>query len=306
MIKLIKVGILMGGVSAEREVSLSSGKMIAEHMDKTKYETLPITINKQEDVFSLCKDIDFAFLILHGKFGEDGRVQTILEAMNIPYSGCGPLGSAIAMDKDITKKILRSDNIRTADWLIIKDINNIDDEKLEKIGYPFFVKPNSGGSSVATNLVKNKEELIKAIEEALKYDKEVMVEQYIKGDEITVSVIDGELYPVIAIEPKGDFFCYKSKYDRVDGAKEYVIELDENLNKEVQTMAKNVWNSLKLEGYARVDMIVSNNVPYILEVNTLPGMGPTSLMPQSYMATGHTYQDLVTKIIEISLNLNRN
>ena len=301
-----KIGVLMGGISAEREVSLMSGEMIVQHMDKSKFEAIPIIINKPEDVFKLCKNIDFAFNILHGKFGEDGGVQTILEAMNIPYSGCGTLGSAIAMNKDITKKILKADKIRTADWLIVRNLNEIDEVKLEKIGYPFFVKPNSGGSSVATSLVKNKNELIDAVKAALKYDTEVMIEKYVKGNEITVSIIDGKLYPVVAIEPKGEFFCYEAKYDRENGAKEYITQLEEKLNQEVNEMAMKTWQSLKLEGYARVDMIIKDNTPYLLEVNTLPGMGPTSLLPQSYMAKGHSYQDLVTKIIEISLKIDRN
>ena len=300
-----RIGVLMGGISAEREISLMSGEMVIKHMDKSLFEAIPIIINKPKDVIHLCKDIDFAFLVLHGKFGEDGKVQTILEAMNIPYSGCGPLGSAVAMDKDLSKKIVRTDGIRTANWIIVRDLKEIDKTKLEQIGYPFFVKPNSGGSSLATSIVRNKEELIKTVEEALKHDQEVMIEEYIKGDEITVSVIDGELYPVIAIEPKGEFFCYTAKYDRKNGAKEYVIKLEDKLNKKVQDMSKGVWSSLKLEGYARVDIIVRNNIPYFLEVNTLPGMGPTSLMPQSYIAKGYTYQDLVTKIIEVSLKIKR-
>ena len=298
-----RIGVLMGGISAEREVSLSSGKTILEYIDKTKYEASAIIINKPEDVFKLCQNIDFAFIGLHGKFGEDGRVQTILEAMNIPYTGCSPLGSTLAMDKDLTKKLVRAAGVRTANWKIVHNINEIDG--LKEINYPVFVKPNSGGSSVATNLVKNKEELINAVNLALKYDDEIMIEEYIQGDEITIPIIDGETYPVVAIEPQGEFFCYEAKYDQEKGAREYVIKLEEPLNQEVIDMAMMVWKSLKLNAYARVDLIVKNNIPYFLEVNTLPGMTPTSLMPKSYISMGYHYQDLVTKIIDVSLNLKR-
>jgi len=300
----MRIGVLMGGISSEREISLNSGRLIIENIDAAKFEAVPIVIDKKEDVFTKCKDIDFALNVLHGKFGEDGGVQTILEALGIPYSGCGPLASALAMDKDMTKKILNHSNIRTAQWVMATSLEDIDYEALEAIGYPFFVKPNSGGSSVATNLVKSKEGIAPAVEEALKYDTEVMIEEYIKGDEISTPVIDGTVYPVVAIKPKGEFFDIKAKYE-IGASEEYVVTLDEPLQTEVNEMLLATWKALKLEGYARIDMLIRDGVPYLLEINTLPGMGPTGLLPQSFMSKGFAYADLVAKLIEVSLKIER-
>jgi len=294
-----KIGVLMGGISSERAISLLSSQGMIANLDPEKFEVIPIEINAKKDVFTKCQGIDFALIGLHGEFGEDGCVQSILSAMGIPYSGCGPLASAIAMDKDITKKILRFANIRTADWMIVKDADLIDYEAIDKIGYPVFVKPNSGGSSVATTLVRKAEDIRAATLEALKYDSEVMIEEYIKGDEISTPMIDGKIYPTMAIKPKGEFFDIKAKYE--GEVEEFVIELNSPLKEEVEVMLHTTWRELKLTSYARIDMLVRDNVPYLLEVNTLPGMTPTSLLPQSYASLGYTYSDLLTKMIEVSM-----
>jgi len=294
-----RIGVLMGGISSEREISLRSGEQIAENLDCEKFEAIPIIIDKKEDVFTKCQDIDFAFNTLHGEFGEDGQVQSILAAMNIPYSGSGPLQSALALDKDISKKIMRYAGIRTADWLTVKSVDAIDYEAIKKLGYPVFVKPNSGGSSVATALVKEESQLLPAVTEALKYDNEVMIEEYIQGDEISTPVIDGKVYPTVAIKPKGEFFDIKAKYE--GEVEEFVIELNSPLKEEVEEMLVATWRELKLSSYARIDILIRDNVPYLLEVNTLPGMTPTSLLPQSWASIGGSYTDLLTKMIEVSL-----
>jgi len=296
----MKIGVLMGGISSEREISLKSGEGIVSNLDNEKYEIIPIVIDSKEDVFTKCRGIDFALNVLHGEFGEDGEVQAILSAMGIPYSGCGVASSALALDKDMTKKVLQWAGIRTADWVMVADIDDINFDAIEKIGYPVFVKPNNGGSSVATHLVKKKEQLIPAIVDALKYDKLAMVEEYIKGDEISTPVIDGKIYPVMAIKPKGEFFDITAKYV-VGECDEFVIELESPLKEEVEQMLIDTWRELKLEGYARIDMLIRDKVPYLLEVNTLPGMTPTSLMPQSWQSLGLTYQELLTTMIEVSL-----
>lgn len=299
-----KIGVLMGGISSEREISLKSSKSMLEYLDKEKYVAIPIEINKKEDVFTKCKGIDFALIGLHGEFGEDGCIQSILSAMDIPYSGCGPLPSALAMDKDTSKKILRFAGVRTADWIIVTNLENIDYKKIDAIGYPVFVKPNSGGSSVGTNLIRTQEDIAGAVAEALKYDSEVMIEAYIKGDEISIPMIDGKIYPVMAIKPQGDFFDIKSKYEAVEagGAIEYTVELDAPLKVEVEQMLHTIWHELKLKSYARIDLLVRDNVPYFLEANTLPGMTTTSLLPKSYtsLGEGHTFTELLTRLIEVS------
>ena len=305
---VMRVGIIMGGISSEREISLNSGKSMLERIDRNKYDVIEIILNKKEDIITKVKDakIDFALLALHGQFGEDGTVQAVLQTLDIPYSGCGSLSSALCMDKDMSKRVLRLENIRTADWIIATSVENIDYNAIEKMGYPVFIKPNSGGSSVATNFIKRKEDVESAVIEALKYDKEVMIEQYIKGDEITCPILDGKLYPIVAIKPKGEFFDAISKYSLGDdAAEEFIIELDGKLQEEVKFMALETYRLLKCSVYARVDMIVSNGVPYILEVNTLPGMTATSLFPKSVASVGIDYTKFIDLIIEGSLKEKR-
>ena len=301
----MKVGVIMGGISSEREISLKSGNSIVEKIDKSKYEVVPVVIDNKEDIVNKVKGIDFALLALHGKFGEDGTVQSVLQTLDIPYSGCGPISSGVCMDKDFTKRILKANDVRTARWINVSSIEEIDYDKIEKMGYPVFVKPTNGGSSVATFKIKNKEEIQAAVEEGLKWDTEVMIEEFVEGDEITCPVFDGKMWPVIAIKPKSDFFDYTQKY-AADGADEIVIELEEELHKEVEKMALETYKALKCQVYARVDMIIDKKgVPYILEVNTLPGMTPASLFPKSAAAIEISYAGLLDKIIETSLKVKR-
>ena len=301
----MKVGVIMGGISSEREISLKSGNSIVEKIDKSKYEIIPIVIDKKEDIIEKVKGIDFALLALHGKFGEDGTVQSVLQTLDIPYSGCGPISSGMCMDKDLTKRVLKASDIRTARWINVSSVEEIDDEKIEEMGYTVCVKHTNGGSSVATFKVKAKEEIQAAVEEGLKWDTEVMIEEFVEGDEITCPVFDGKMWPVIAIKPQTDFFDYTQKY-AADGADEIVIELEENLHKEVEKMALDTYKALKCQVYARVDMIINKQgIPYILEVNTLPGMTPASLFPKSAAAIEVSYSGLLDKIIETSLKVER-
>lgn len=297
----MKVGVLMGGISSEREVSLSSGKSIMEHISKEKYEVVPVVIDKKEDVIEKTKGLDFAFLGLHGKFGEDGEVQSILQTLNIPYSGCGPLSSGVCMNKDLTKAVLKAKDIRTAKWINVKSVEEIDYDKIEEMGYPVFIKPTNGGSSVATFKIKKKEDVEVAVIEGLKWDTEVLIEEFIKGDEITCPVFNGELFPVLAIKANSEFYNYEQKYS-ANGASHYPIKLEEKLHNEVEKMALGTYNALKCSVYARVDMIVTEEgVPYVLEVNTLPGMTSTSLFPQSAADKGINYSEFIDLIIETSL-----
>lgn len=303
----MKVGVVMGGISSEREISLKSGKSIVENLDKSKYEVVPVVIDKKEDILTKVKGIDFALLALHGQFGEDGTVQSVLQTMNIPYSGCGPLSSAACMDKDMTKNLLKAAGIRTAPWINIRKGEKINYEKINSLGYPVFVKPTHGGSSVATFMIKNEKGIEDAVNEGFKWDNEVMIEKFIKGDEITCPILGNEMFPVIAIKPSEEFefFDYTSKY--VDGgAQEVVVQLEEKLHKEVQRMAIETFKALKCDAYARVDMIVtSEGTPYILEVNTLPGMTKASLFPKSAAGKGLEFNQLLDEIINESLKVKR-
>lgn len=301
----MKIGVIMGGISSEREVSLNSGNSIVENIDKNKYEVLPIIIDKKEDIIEKVKGIDFALLALHGKFGEDGTVQSVLQTLGIPYSGCGPLSSALCMDKDLTKRILQANNIRTARWLNVSNVDEIDYDKIEEMKYPVFIKPTNGGSSVATFKITKKEYVEEAVREGLKWDNEVMIEEFIKGEEITCPVFKNEMFPIIAIRPKTDFFDYTQKYSG-DGADEIIIELEEKLHNEVEQMALDTYKALKCSVYSRIDMIITEEgVPYILEVNTLPGMTKTSLFPKSAAAKGFNFTQFIDMIIENSIKENR-
>lgn len=296
----MRIGVMMGGISSERDISLESGKNIINNLDKSQYRIVPIEINEKKDVIEKVKDVDFVFLALHGQFGEDGSVQAILDSLEIPYSGCGFLSSCICMDKDITKKILAMEKISTAKWSIVRDIDNIDYDTIKNIGYPVFVKPNSGGSSVATTLVEKEENLKKAVELALKYDKEVLIEEYIEGEEITCPVFNNKIFPILTIKPTGEFFDKESKY-KEGGAVETLANYDKETTRKIEETALKTYKALKCTVYARVDMILKDGVPYVLEVNTLPGMTKSSLVPKSAAAMNISYSELLDFIIELSL-----
>ena len=209
------------------------------------------------------------------------------------------------MDKDFTKRVLKANDIRTARWINVSSVEEIDYEAIENIGYPVFIKPTNGGSSVATFKIYDKEKVQEAVEEGLKWDTEVMIEEFIDGNEITCPVFDNKLFPVIAIKPKSDFFDYTQKYSE-NGADEVLVELEEDLYKEVKEMASKTYKALKCEVYSRIDMIVNKEgTPYILEVNTLPGMTAASLFPKSAKGEGYSFSEFLDLIIETSLKVNR-
>lgn len=298
---MMKVAVIMGGISSEREVSLNSGNEVYNNLDRNKYDVVKIIIDEKRDVFrKITKDIDFAFIVLHGKFGEDGCIQSILEAMDIPYSGCGPLSSGMCMDKNISKTLIRQAGLNTANWLIVKSLDEIDYDKIDEIGYPLFIKPNCGGSSVATFFIKSKEEVYHAVSKGLEVDTSVMIEKYIPGDECTSFVLNGEVFPTVSIKSPNEFFDYNAKYSS-NGAIEEVVYLEKNLQDQVNTISKSCWNIFNCKAYVRVDMIINNNVPYVLELNTLPGMTQTSLIPKSAKASGIEFSELLDKIIQYSL-----
>jgi D-alanine-D-alanine ligase len=301
---VLKVGVIMGGTSSEREVSLNTGREMLNYLDKEKYEVVPVIIDKKEDIIHKSRELDFALLALHGKFGEDGTIQGALETLGVPYSGCSLLSSSLCMDKDLTKKLIRAHGINTAEWVMATNLEEIDYEAALQIGYPVVVKPNSGGSSVATFIVNNQEELSKAVQEALNYDREVMIEKYVKGDEITCCVLKGEMLPVLVIKPKSSFFDYTAKYAD-GGADEFVVELQEDLHRKVEALALKCYSALKCSVYARVDMIISNGEPYVLEINTLPGMTKNSLFPKSAASVGISFSKLLDLIIQYSLEEKR-
>lgn len=292
----------MGGISSEREISLKSGSGVFESLDREKYEPIKVVIDEKTDIITkIPDDVDFAFLALHGKFGEDGCVQSVLETRDIPYSGCGPLSSAMCMDKNISKKICKASGIPTADWITVKSIEEIDYDRIEEMGYPVFVKPNSGGSSVATFMIKEKAGIEDAVRQGLEVDTEVMIEQYLPGEECTSFILDGEVFPTVSIKSEQEFFDFEAKYSSDNGAVEEVVYLEESLQNKLNEYSKMCWDAFNCRAYVRVDFIISNGVPYVLELNTLPGLTATSLIPRSAAARGISYSQLLDKLIACSL-----
>ena len=297
-----KIAVIMGGISSEREISLKSGAGVLGSLDREKYEPIEVVIDKKTDIITkIPDDVDFAFLALHGKFGEDGCVQSVLETRDIPYSGCGPLSSAMCMDKNISKKICKASGIPTADWITVKSIEEIDYDRIEEMGYPVFVKPNSGGSSVATFMIKEKEGIEDAVRQGLEVDTEVMIEQYLPGEECTSFILDGEVFPTVSIKSEQEFFDFEAKYSSDNGAVEEVVYLEESLQNKLNEYSKMCWDAFNCRAYVRVDFIISNGVPYVLELNTLPGLTATSLIPRSAAARGISYAQLLDKLIDCSL-----
>lgn len=295
----MKVGVLMGGVSSEREVSLLSGEEIIKYMDKEKYEVFPIVIDSKDEVLEKVRGLDFVFLALHGAFGEDGSIQALLESISTTYSGCGVLTSALCMSKKQSKRILKAEGIITPPGFIVNENKELPIELIEALGYPLVVKPNNGGSSVGTFIVSNRKALMESIEKAFKYDEQLLVEKYLEGEEYTIPVLNGEVLPILQIKAKGEFFDYASKY--LDGgAEEVVAKLPKGLEEEMNKIAIACWEIFDCRAYVRIDIIVHEGVPYVLELNTLPGMTKNSLFPRSASFAGMEYSVLLDDIIRAS------
>ena len=343
----MKIILITGGPSAEREVSIASSKSILKALrssghtvkvidpiygsrDIPEEEIFGDTLSKNSPSIQKLEEIhktsnrnilscidsdifdnaDLVFLGVHGKFGEDGRIQMLLELRDLLYTGSGVFASALAMDKDISKIILGSNGIKTPEWISVnrtsftapKDLN----EQINKItGYPCVVKPNDEGSTVGLTIVQPDIEdkiLPEALDLAFKYSDKVLIEKYIKGRELTVPVIGDEAFPVIEIRPKDGFYDYEHKYTK--GMTEYFCPADIPLETEMKAKedALKAHRALGCSVYSRVDFILDeNNILYCLEVNTLPGMTDTSLVPKSAVANGMNFNQLIDRIIELSL-----
>lgn len=332
MDKKLKVLLLLGGTSPEREVSKSTGKSVYQALLNLGHEVIVLDpaygINQPFEVDDYFSEIDFseisnenyldavnlisaeqinvAFLALHGKYGEDGTIQSLLELKGIKYTGSKVLSSAIAMDKIMSKILFEDYDVPTPKYFYFKkgertaeEVNNLIEERF---GYPAVVKPNDQGSTVGLTICKSSEQLTEAIHNAFEYSDRILVEEYIPGRELTVAVIDNEALPVLEIRPKHGIYDYECKY--TSGMSEYIVpaEIHSHLSIELQEIAVQACRSLRCEVYARVDFRLSpDNKVYTLEVNTLPGMTSLSLVPKMAEAVGITFEQLVDKIIALSL-----
>jgi len=306
--KKLTVALLSGGISSEREVSINSGNQVFEALDKGKYEI--IRYDTKTDIDRLVADapkIDVALIILHGLYGEDGTVQGMLDLLNIPYQGSGVLGSAIAMNKVISKQLFQKHGLPIPEYIIAKKGDTIDPANCRKqIGLPMVVKPAEGGSSVGMSIVKTEDTLKNALKKAFEYDETVLIESYIKGIEITGGVIgnkDLQALPIIEIIPdeKHDFFDYEAKYTAGITQEICPARIDDSLTVQAQAYSKMAHQALSCKGYSRTDMILKDNDIYVLETNTIPGMTPTSLLPQAAEASGLNFSQLLDRLIELGI-----
>ncbi len=255
------------------------------------------------NVIRLCRYADVTFVALHGADGENGKVQAAFDLMDICYTGNGYLGSAIAMNKVITKKYLVGSGVPFPNGISLF-VNEPDrEEKLEKLTFPCVVKPASGGSSIGVSIVNEKEQLAAALDDAFFWDKEVLIEEYIKGREFAVGVLENKVLPVIEIAPVTGFYDYKNKYAAGAAVETCPAALSEEKTKEMQTYAGIVAERLGLDTYCRMDFLLDDDENiYCLEANTLPGMTPTSLLPQEAEVEGISYSELCEKLIAMALN----
>ncbi len=306
--KKLRVALLMGGLSNERDISLKSGAEVQKALDPKRYET---TIYDLKDSLSrLVADapmIDVALIILHGRYGEDGTVQGLLELLGIPYQGSGVLGSALAMNKRLTKALYRQEGLSVArDWVVRREDDRELDPLVDKLGWPIVVKPNTEGSSIGIRIAKNSKELSEYIEQAFVLDSEVLLEEYIKGREITGGVLGNRILqalPIVEIIPSEGyaFFDYDAKYKEKASQEICPAELPESTTRMAQEYALQAHKALGLRGYSRTDMIVRGEEIILLETNTIPGMTRTSLFPQAAQAAGLTFGALLDRLIEMAL-----
>lgn len=285
----------MGGLSAEREISLRSGNACLKALTSRGYNSVAIDAVRDLPFRLRDEGIEVAFVSLHGRYGEDGTVQGLLEVMGIPYTGSGVLASAIAINKAVTKEILRSKGIRTPGFTAVR---RIEDAKELKINLPVVVKPAKEGSTIGISIVRDIKELISAVEQAFRYDTLVLIEDFVKGREVTVSVFDGRPMAIVEVRPKSGFYDFQSKYTA--GMTEYICPADISRETEMacREMSVAVYEALGCSGAARVDMIIDESGPQAIEINTIPGMTQTSLFPKAAAREGLSFEDLVERMLD--------
>lgn len=288
-----RIGVLMGGLSEEREISLKTGAAILKALGERGYRAAGIDAGRDLAGSLKRKKIEVAFIALHGRYGEDGCVQGLLEVMGIPYTGSGVQASSVAMDKVSAKKMLIFNSISTPAFAVIGD-----GMKTSSLRPPLVVKPACQGSAIGVSIVKKRTALDGAVKEAKRHGGAVLLERYIEGRELTVSILDGRVLPVIEIRPKEGFYDYTNKYTK--GKTEFIVpaQLKAATRKKVEKEALGAYRALGCSGAARVDvMLDKKEVPYVLEVNTIPGMTELSLFPRAAASAGLDYPALVERML---------
>ncbi|NHC03059.1 D-alanine--D-alanine ligase [Acinetobacter sp. 187] len=299
--KFGKVAVLLGGKSAEREVSLDSGKAVLEALVRSGVNAE--AFDPQERSVTELVQYDRAFIVLHGRGGEDGQIQGTLEWMNIPYTGTGVQGSAIGMDKVKTKQIWQGSELPTAPYRIVTQQTNVADV-VEALGLPLIIKPVHEGSSVGMSKVEKAEDLAEAIAKATQHDAVVMAEKWITGREFTISFLNGQALPVIRLQPPADvaFYDYEAKYNRNDVEYGIPCGLTPEEEKQLQEVCTRAFQAVGASGWGRIDAMQDEQGNFwLLEVNTVPGMTSHSLVPKAAQAVGYSFDELCVAILEQTL-----
>jgi D-alanine-D-alanine ligase len=304
----IRLALIAGGTSDEREVSLRGASGVENALNPDKYEV--VRYDPATDLARIAADagsIDAAFLLLHGVHGEDGTIQGFLDLLGIPYQGAGVLGSALAMDKHLAKTMYQLHGLPVAPWVMVEPGDVKDSTRIvREVGLPCVVKPVRQGSSIGMSIVRTAEQLPQALLLALRHDNEVMVEAYIKGRELTVGVLGNkELLPLPLIEiipnAQYEFFDYEAKYQPGASKEVCPAPVTDQIREKAQQYALRAHRCLQLRGYSRTDMILGGDELYLLETNTIPGMTPTSLLPQAAAEAGLPFADLLDRLIELAM-----
>ena len=304
----LKVALLSGGISSERDVSIKSGNQVYEALDKAKYDVT--RYDPATDLGKLVANasrIDVAFIVLHGPYGEDGTVQGLLNLLHIPYQGSGVLGSALAMDKWTSKRLYKEAGLPVPPFKVLTRGQAYDAEAIaKKPGFPLVVKPRYGGSSIGTSVMQTPQQLPEALERAFEYGPNVILEAYLEGTEITGGVLgndDLQLLPIVEVIPESGyaFFDYEAKY--MEGATREICpaRINQTISGRAQSYAATAHRALCCRGYSRTDMIVHNEIIYVLETNTIPGMTPVSLFPLAAKTAGISFSQLLDRLIGLAL-----
>lgn len=303
-LKQEKIAVLLGGISAEREVSLNSGKAVLVALRSQGYDAHPIDPKEYPVVNLKEAGFDRVFNILHGRGGEDGTMQGLLEQIGMPYTGCGVMASALTMDKMRTKMLWKAFGLPVAEMVVVtrETLAQLDPQAVvKKLGLPLMVKPSLEGSSVGLTKVKSQEELKSAVEFALKFDNTILIEEWLAGDELTVPVLGGEVLPAVRIVPEGEFYDYDAKY--ISDNTQYFCPagLTPEREQELAALVKRAYDAVGCRGWSRIDVMCDAKGDFrLVEVNTNPGMTSHSLFPKSAATVGISFEQLVVKILELS------
>lgn len=304
-LKQQKIAVLYGGTSAEREVSLNSGKAVLEALQSQGFDAHGVDPKEVSLEQLKLQGFDRAFNILHGRGGEDGTVQGVLEFLGIPYTGCGVLTSSLTMDKMRTKMLWKGFGLPVAEMEVVHKARfaGFDSQAVvAKLGLPLMVKPSLEGSSVGLTKVKRTEDLQSAVEYAFQYDETVLIEEWLAGEEYSVPVLDGEVLPPIRIQPSAEFYDYNAKYISDDTQYFCPAGLSEAREQELKDLVKLAYDSVGCRGWSRVDVMADADGRFnLVEVNTTPGMTSHSLFPMAAKVNGYSFEQLVVKILELSV-----